>query len=313
MENELSALLQHPPSPIQLLAVAELGIRLLVKRDDLLHPEVSGNKWRKLKHNLLEAKRLGKTKLVTFGGAYSNHLAATAAAGKLFGFSTVGVVRGEPCGKLNPTLQYVEWCGMEVFYESRANFKNKSHTHIIEALGFETKNCYVMPQGGANCLALQGCQEIVRETEAQLGSLPDYLVVPCGTGATLAGITSGLNGRSKAIGIAVLKGGFLTGEVSMLLENCTNGLTPTNWEVREGFHFGGYAKFNPSLIGFVNGFKQRFGITLDPIYTGKAMFAVFELAESGFFEKNSTVLFVHTGGLQGIAGFNEAHPRFVIE
>lgn len=307
--------MQHQPSPIEALRPALLepfGIRLLVKRDDLLHPHISGNKWRKLKYNLAEAQRLGCTKLVTFGGAYSNHLAATAAAGMEYGFSTMGVVRGERCEPLNPTLKYVEMCGMELFYASRANFRNKSNTDILRDLNFETKGCYILPEGGANGLALPGCREIVDETEAQLGELPDYLVVACGTGATLAGLASGLRGRSHALGVAVLKGEFHQVEVEKMLAEHHRGPLPSNWSVDTAHHWGGYAKHKPALVEFINEFKATQGLPLDPVYTGKAMFAIFDLAAQGFFPKNSTVLLVHTGGLQGIAGFNERNSPLLV-
>ena len=286
-------------------------IRLLVKRDDLLHPYISGNKWRKLKYNLLEASRLGAKKFITFGGAYSNHLAAVAAAGMEFGFSTLGVVRGERVEPLNPTLKYVEACGMELKYVSRANFRKKSNVSILEDLKINFNDCYVLPEGGSNCLALPGVAELVDEIEVQLGGLPSYLCTASGTGGTLTGIVSGLEGRSTALGISVLKGDFLKNDIANLLESC--GEPPrNNWQVNTDYHFGGYAKFKPELIDFINNFKKTPGIPLDPIYTGKLFFAVFDLAEKGFFEKNSTVVLVHTGGLQGISGFNERFPGFKV-
>ncbi len=279
-------------------------LRVYVKRDDLLHPYISGNKWRKLKHNLLEASRLGATKLVTFGGAYSNHLAAVAAAGFESGISALGVVRGERTEPLNPTLKYAEECGMELMYVSRTNFRKKSNTSILEDLKINLEGCYVLPEGGTNCLALPGCAEIVEEIETQLVSMPDYICTACGTGGTLAGIVSGLKGQSTAIGISVLKGDFLKNDVANLLASCGEPARD-NWQILTDYHFGGYAKFKPELIDFINDFQKTHGIPLDPIYTGKLFFAAFDLAEKGFFKKNSTVVLVHTGGLQGIAGFNE--------
>ncbi len=316
--NNLDALLNHPTSPLQTVghrAFAQRGLRLLVKRDDLLHPHVSGNKWRKLKHNLLEARRLGLTKLITFGGAYSNHLAAVAAAGLEFGFSTLGVVGGEEIGLRNPTLGFAKECGMDLFFTSRANLRNKSETELLQHLKISTAGAFVLPQGGANCLALPGCREIVEETAAQLGHLPDFFITACGTGATLAGIVSGFAGRGTAIGVSVLKGGFLQNEVEKLLTKCLFSQSeipnPKSAIVVDDFHFGGYAKWKPELIDFINDFKEKTGIPLDPIYTGKAFFAAVDLAEQGFFPEGASIVLVHTGGLQGIAGFNERFGNIV--
>jgi 1-aminocyclopropane-1-carboxylate deaminase len=308
----------QPPSPLQKVehtAFVRQGLHLFVKRDDLLHPHVSGNKWRKLKHNLLEARRLGCTRLITFGGAYSNHIAAVAAAGQEFGFSTLGVISGEANGVGNPTLSFAKAFGMDLRFTSRANMRNLSETTLIQLLKIDIAKTFILPQGGANCLALAGCREIMAETEEQLGHLPDLMVTACGTGATLAGIASALKGKSKALGIAVLKGGFLQKEVENLLAACgnaTSGEKPaSNFQVMDGFHHGGYAKWTPELVSFINDFKQQTGIPLDPIYTGKAFFAAFELAKQGFFPEGSSIVLVHTGGLQGVAGFNERFGNLI--
>ncbi len=286
-------------------------LRLFVKRDDLLHPHISGNKWRKLKYNLLEASRLGFEKLLTFGGAYSNHLAATAAAGKKFGFSTLGIVRGERVLPLNPTLQFVEDCGMELKFVSRTLFRSKNQPSFFDEINTDPAGFYILPEGGSNCLALQGATESVDEIKSQLGHLPDYICTACGTGATLAGIVTSMGNAGMALGFPVLKGGFMQKEVAGFLENCI-GKTFSNWQIQNSYHFGGYAKFKPELIDFMNAFKLEFGIPLDPIYTGKMAFGVFDLAEKGFFEKGATVVMVHTGGLQGVAGFNERFGGLVV-
>ncbi len=307
--EKLPELLSLLPSPLQKLPDSQ-GIRLYVKRDDLLHPHISGNKWRKLKYNLMEANRRGYGKLLTFGGAYSNHLAAVAAAGQEFGFSTLGIVRGERALPLNPTLSFVEKCGMELVYMSRANFTNKSHISLLESLKIQHEDYYILPEGGSNCLALKGCAEMVDEIEGQLGNLPDCICTACGTGATLAGIVSGQKGRGAALGVSVLKGDFLKNEVSNFLQSC--GESPFgNWQISTDCHFGGYAKFTPGLVDFINDFKQETGIPLDPIYTGKLFYAVFDWVKKGFFEKGSTLVLVHTGGLQGVAGFNERYGELI--
>ena len=296
-----------PPSPLMEITApvfVQRGIRLLVKRDDRVHPVISGNKWRKLKYNLLEARRLGYSRLLTFGGAYSNHLAAVAAAGKQLGFSTLGIVRGERVLPLNPTLKYVGLCGMELKFVSRTNFRNKNRNSIIEDLKINPNAYYILPEGGSNCLALKGVVEMVDELTGQLGTAPDFLCTACGTGGTLAGIVSGLRGRGMAIGIPVLRGGFMKKEVSTFLKKCSPEAA-TNYQIIDGYHFGGYAKFRPELIDFINSFYKNHHIPLDPVYTGKPAFALFDLAAKGFFPKGATVVLLHTGGLQAIAGFNE--------
>ncbi len=318
--KKLDALLYHLPSPLQVVkhdAFTQRGLQLLVKRDDLLHPHVSGNKWRKLKHNLLEAQRLGCSKLITFGGAFSNHLAAVAAAGMEFGFSAIGVVSGEESGVENPTLGFAQACGMELFFTSRANLRNYTETKLLELLKIDAKGAFILPQGGANCLAIPGCREIVTETMAQLGHPPDFFVTACGTGATLAGIASGIaEHNSTALGIAVLKGDFLQKEVESLMAKCgeqsSKHPTGESWQMLNDFHFGGYAKWTPELIDFINDFKLKTGIPLDPIYTGKAFFAAVQLAEQGFFQAGASIVLVHTGGLQGVAGFNERFGDLVL-
>ncbi|HFA50377.1 MAG TPA: 1-aminocyclopropane-1-carboxylate deaminase/D-cysteine desulfhydrase [Bacteroidetes bacterium] len=307
MTADLTVRLQNGPSPVQEICppvFAQGGLRLFIKRDDLLHPDISGNKWRKLKYNLIEARRKGFKKLLTYGGAYSNHLAATAAAGKAFGFSTLGVVRGEKVLPLNPTLMYVEECGMELKFVSRTNFRNKNDNSIFETIKINPNGYYDVPIGGSNCLALPGCAEIVAELNSQLDVLPDYICTACGTGGTLAGIVTGMEGKGTAIGISALKGNFMKNEVAGFLKKCSEKKY-SNWQVFDNYHFGGFAKFKPELIDFINSFKKDYGIPLDPIYTGKLAFALFDLAGKGFFEKGATVVMVHTGGLQGVVGFNE--------
>ena len=302
-----------PISPIQEIASApwrERGVRLLVKRDDLLHPDISGNKWRKLKYNLESAREKGCRSLITFGGAYSNHLAAVAATGREFGFTTHGIVRGECVHPLNPTLHFADGCGMKLHFVSRSEYRETEAAGWLTGLGIDPAEGFVIPSGGANELGLRGCAEIVGEVCEQLDLLPDYWITACGTGTTLAGLITGLNGRATALGIAVLKGGFLAAEVRQHLERSGRAHLG-NWDVIDGFHAGGYAKFDPALIEFINGFHAGTGIPLDPIYTGKACAAIHQLAEQGYFGCGKTVLFVHTGGLQGIKGFNERFGNLI--
>ena len=295
------------PSPLQLIQDELLtlrGIRLFVKRDDLIHPQVSGNKWRKLKYNLQAAREQQQKRLLTFGGAYSNHIAATAAAGKMFGFETIGVIRGELVKPLNPTLSIALELGMHLVSVDRIAYREEK-TEIAAGLQDELGKCYVIPEGGSNTLAVKGCAEIVTEVLEQLGGeLPDYFCVSAGTGGTSAGLVTGLAGMSFLRVFPALKGDFLKDEINSLIWESV-GKKYENWQLVTDYHFGGYTKWNHKLIDFINGFYEKFGIQIDPIYTGKLFYGVWNDIEKGKFKYGSTVVVIHTGGLQGIAGFNQ--------
>ncbi len=290
------------PSPIQMVNMPILRaqrIRLFVKRDDLLHPEIAGNKWRKLKYNIQEAKTQHHSLLVTFGGAYSNHIAATAAVGKYFDFKTIGIIRGERINPLNPTLSFAERSGMELYFVDRNTYRNVNRKRLATQIC--SSPFYYISEGGTNALALKGCQEIVQETKAQLSVPIDYYAVACGTGGTIAGMIQAAEPETTVIGFSALKGDFMSREVEKLL-------TPEihqNWIIQNEYHFGGYAKTKPELIHFINAFREKTGILLEPIYTGKAMFGLLQLIEKGAIKSNTSIVFIHTGGLQGIEGFNE--------
>lgn len=285
---------------IEEIFVKRAGIRLLLKREDLIHPEISGNKWRKLKYNLIEAKKRGLDTLLTFGGAYSNHIYATAAAGKTFGFRTIGVIRGEQPQLLNPTLQYAKENNMQLYFVSRTAYRDKKT--VLSQLHLDLESVYALPEGGTNNLALKGCAEIVLEYEANPDI--DYWCVSCGTGGTLAGIITALYPEQKAIGFSALKGEFLKTDVKHLLSDY-NHKEKQNWSINAHYHFGGYAKFDKKLIQFINEFKHKHQIQLDPIYTGKMIYGVYDLIQKGYFPRGSTIMAVHTGGQQGIKGFNQ--------
>ena len=272
-----------------------------VKREDLADSRFGGNKWRKLKYNLLEASNQNKHTLLTFGGAWSNHIYATAAAGRHFGFKTIGIIRGEAHQALNPTLRFAEDCGMQLAYIDRETYRNKTSAAFEHQLRERFGDFYLIPEGGSNQLALKGCAEIVTDITDPF----DVITVACGTGATLAGIVTALNSGQHAIGFAVLKGaGFLNTAVkSMLTENpCP---TSNNWHIEPGYHFGGYAKTTTGLFDFIRQFNSDYGIGLDAVYTGKMFYGLFDLIEKGAFEKGTRIVAVHTGGLQGNAGFPE--------
>lgn len=285
------------------------SVRLFIKRDDLLHIRISGNKWRKLKYNLLDAQQQKHTRLLTFGGAFSNHISAVAAAGEKYGFQTIGIIRGEEILPLNPTLLFANKCGMKLHFIDRTTFRNKNQPEFRYQLKKQFGNFYLIPEGGTNCLALKGCREIIEEVKNQ-NIDPDFYCVPCGTGGTITGIISGLNNEKKVLGFSALKGDFLKKEVADLLQNC-DGKAYSNWQISTDYHFGGYAKYKPELVDFINDFYEETGIPLDPIYTGKMMFGVYDLIRKGYFEKESSILAIHTGGLQGIAGFNQRFGNLI--
>ncbi len=269
----------------------EAGVEVWLKRDDLIHPDLPGNKWRKLKYNLAAARRAGQRTLLTFGGAYSNHLRATAAAGYHFGFATIGVVRGEEHLPLNPSLAFAVRHGMRLAYLSRGDYRRKNEPEVIAGLRREFGEFYLLPEGGSNDLAVRGCAELPAETGLDF----DVICCPVGTGATLAGLAGGLAGSRQAIGFSVLKGAeFLTNDVADL-QVATFGRRTENWRIEQGFHFGGYAKRTVGLDAFVADFAARHGLVLDWVYVAKMMAGVFELARAGAFRPSTRVVAVITG------------------
>lgn len=279
----------------------EQGVALWVKREDLLHPHISGNKWRKLKYNLQEARQQDHHTLLTFGGAYSNHIAATAAAGKAYGFRSIGIIRGEEHLPLNPTLALATSCGMQLHYISREQYRLKSEPGFLQELRAQFGQVYVLPEGGTNLLAVKGCAEIVPDIDVDFS----HICCAMGTGGTFAGIVAGLTGEKEALGFPALKGGaFLRQEVEELVL-AYSGQRYHNWQLATEYHFGGYAKVKPELLAFMAQFKQEHGIPLEPVYTGKMMYGLFDLVRKGYFPRGSRVVAVHTGGLQGNAGFKE--------
>ncbi len=298
------------PSPIQPVEdkwLREKKISLFIKRDDLLHPEMSGNKFRKLKYNLIEVKKKRYDTILTFGGAYSNHLYAVAAAGEAYGLKTIGIVRGERPEPLNPTLRFAENKKMELHFISRTQYRSKYDEAFIGGLQDRFGRFYLLPEGGTNTEAVRGCTEIIDEIDVDF----DYITCACGTGGTLSGLIAGLDGRKNMIGIPVLKGGeYLKNEIQHLVRDY-NGKIYLNWYLETGYHFGGFARFTDELIDFINDFKHRHKIQLDPIYTGKIMFGVFDLIRKGYFSEGSRIIAIHTGGIQGIAGFNQRFGHLI--
>jgi 1-aminocyclopropane-1-carboxylate deaminase len=254
------------PSPLQPLVDDRLtaaGVRVLLKRDDLIHPDFPGNKWRKLKYNIEAARAAGHTTLLTFGGAFSNHLLATAAAGHHFQFKTVGIVRGEHRDPPNPVLAAAARHGMRLEYVTRTQYRHQTFPYDLSS---HFGNPYIIPAGGANDLGVRGCAELVAEIDVPF----DILCCSVGTGATLAGVATSLAPTQRAIGYAALKGDFLHHDVARLQR------TPTaNWEIDTRHHFGGYAKRTTTLDAFIDDFRDRHGITLNWVYEAKMMYGLF--------------------------------------
>lgn len=267
------------------------GIELYIKREDLLHAEISGNKFRKLKYNIQEAIHLGKKKLLTFGGAYSNHIAATAAAGRLAGIETLGVIRGEELESKfmdNPTLRKAYADGMRFKFVSRADYRKKNEREFRANLTQEFGDVYVIPEGGTNLLAVKGCEEILKEQDAFF----DVICCAVGTGGTISGLINTASEHQAILGFPALKGDFL-------FEDIRKFATRSNWDLILEYHFGGYGKCDGVLLDFLRDFELKTNIPLDPVYTGKMIYGIITLIGKGFFKPKTKILAIHTGGLQG--------------
>ncbi|WP_346345143.1 pyridoxal-phosphate dependent enzyme [Mucilaginibacter sp. dw_454] len=273
----------------------ERDLFVYTKRDDLIHPIISGNKWRKLKYLLKEAQRQHKNHLVTFGGAYSNHLLATAAAAARFGFKATGIVRGEEVN--NDTLFMCRLHGMKLIFTDRESYRDKQM--LFNNYFGDDDQAFFIDEGGTSPEAVKGCSELVDE----LSEHYDHIFCACGTGATAAGIISGLtNHQLNAVfhGVPVLKnGGFMVDEIDKLLP------APASYQIHTDYHFGGYGKTTDELIGFVKQFVAETGILIEPVYTGKMFYALYDLAAKNYFKPGSRILAIHTGGLWGLLGMKD--------
>jgi 1-aminocyclopropane-1-carboxylate deaminase len=273
---------------------AHYHIELWIKRDDLLHPVISGNKWRKLKYILNDALSVGAKHLISMGGAYSNHLHALAYLGQALNLKTTGLIRGERPEILTPTLIDMQNWGMELKFISRSDYRTLRHDQGWQAFVESKPDQYWLPEGGAQTLALKGVAELVKEID-----LPYHtLCVPCGTGTTLAGLVNAVPESVSVLGIAALKNaGFLQADVAHLLPQ-----QRPNWEINLAYHFGGFAKANAELIDFMTEFELMTHIPLEPVYTGKMLFALYALLKKDYFKAGQRIIAVHTGGLQGTRG-----------
>ena len=295
----MDLLIPSLPTPLQELTdeiITKAGIRLFIKRDDLIHPTVSGNKWRKLKYNLQQARTENATTLLTFGGAYSNHLYATAAAGNALGLKTIGIVRGEDYhGNLTSTLLFCQEQNMKLHFVSRQEYRERNNPEYLAELGIKFGKPYLIPEGGTSELALKGVEEMTFEVENELNRKPDFYAVAVGTGGTAAGI---LSSGSDVLAFSALKGGsFLKADIEKLL---TGNDYAGNLQLFTEYHFGGYAKWTPELITFMTEFKQNHNIQLEQVYTAKMFFGLYDLIKQDFFKKDTIIVAVHTGGLQGL-------------
>jgi 1-aminocyclopropane-1-carboxylate deaminase len=279
---------------ISLAILKEKGIKLFIKRTDQTHKHISGNKWYKLKYNLLEAKKLNKNTLLTFGGAYSNHIAATACAAKENNLKSIGIIRGEEHFPLNPTLKFAKEQGMEIYYVSRSDYRLKHTDEFISKLKQKFGDFYLVPEGGTNDLAIIGTQEILDKDDTH-----DYICCAVGTGGTIAGIINTSTDKQTVIGFPAIKG------FDLLQQDIENWTSTINYKFINTYVGSGYAKVSEALVEFINEFNAEHNIPLDAVYTGKMMMGILDLISKDYFLKGSSILAIHTGGLQGNKGMSE--------
>jgi 1-aminocyclopropane-1-carboxylate deaminase len=286
---------------VNLPILKEKKVSLFIKREDKIHPLISGNKYRKLKYNIKKAKIAQYPTLLTFGGAFSNHIVATACAAHENGLKSVGIIRGEELAfkwKDNPTLLQATEHGMRLKFVSRSDYRNKHSVEFVEQLKAEYGHFYLLPEGGTNDLAIKGCEEILTKEDSRF----NVVCSSVGTGGTIAGIINSVSLGQKVIGFPALKGDFL-------IEDICKFATNEEWNLQMDYHFGGYGKVSAELINFINDFKKETQIPLDPIYTGKMMFGILDMVKKDKFERDAIILAIHTGGLQGIVGMNKILKR----
>lgn len=266
------------------------NITLYIKREDLIHPYIFGNKWYKLKYNLIEAEKLDKRTLLTFGGAFSNHIYATAAAGRIFGFKTIGIIRGEEHLPLNPILKSAKNNGMIINYINRRDYRNKTKNDFIDKLHKVYGDFYLIPEGGTNNLAVKGCAEIPQTIKIKY----DYICAACGTGGTIAGIILGVNSGIKVLGFSVLKGGqFLKIDIEKLLSG-NKHMNFNNYEMFFDYHFGGYAKMNTELNSFIDDFEMKNNFRPDRIYLAKILYGIYDLVKKDYFNEDKVLIAINS-------------------
>ena len=278
------------PIPYQTLQLPQ-PVQLTIKRLDLIHPQISGNKFFKLKYNLLAAQQQGFSQVLTFGGAFSNHIAATAFAAQHFGFQSIGMIRGEELAsqQFNPTLQTAQDLGMQLNFFSRSEYRLSQQTEYLQKLQQQYPQAFIIPEGGSNALAIQGTQEILSPDD-----LENYDVICCavGTGGTLAGIIESSSELQHVLGFSALKGDFLKHDIQQWTDK-------SNWSLTDAYCCGGYAKITPKLLQFMQQFEQQHHIPLEQVYTAKMMMGLLDLIQHHHFPAHTRILAIHTGGLQG--------------
>lgn len=286
-----------PVQRLQLPRAFDGKLKLSVLREDLVHPFLSGNKRRKLKNNLSDFRDSGKRVLVTFGGKYSNHLVATAAAGRILNFPAIGVLRGEE-DVSNPNIEFLKNCGMKLLKLGREEYRLRNNKDFLKSLSQKCADqfpeivdspddIFIVPEGGANEAGVKGCEEILADVP------PDttYVCTATGTGSTLAGIARACGERQTALGISVLRG------ESFLMDNVRAfGVREEKVRLIHDYHFGGYAKRNAELMNFCETFSRRNNIPIEPVYTGKLFYGVFDLINKNYFSDGSHIVLIHTGG-----------------
>ncbi|MAW20978.1 MAG: 1-aminocyclopropane-1-carboxylate deaminase [Flavobacteriales bacterium] len=279
---------------ISMSILKDKGVKLFIKRIDQSHEYISGNKLYKLKYNLLEAKRQAQSTLLTFGGAYSNHIAATACSAKESGFKSIGVIRGEECFPLNHTLNFAKEQGMEIYYLNRDRYRLKNTDEFICELKQKFGDFYLIPEGGSNSLGIRGASEIIDSNDVQ-----DFICCSVGTGATISGIIRSADGRQKVIGFPAIKG------FTQLESDISCWSNRSNWELINNYVCGGYARINKALLDIIYTFYETYNIPLDAVYTGKMMLGILDLVFKDYFPRGSSILAIHTGGVQGNKGMVE--------
>ena len=299
-------MLDFAPAPLQEIALPLLvaaDVRVFVKREDLVHPQLQGNKWRKLKYHISAMRNDNQNTILTYGGAFSNHIYATAAAAQLLDFQAIGVIRGERTEPLNATLQFAETNGMLLHFVSRSDYRLRGTPEFTIALRQQLGDFYELPEGGSGDCAVQGVAELADELLLDLPDA-DFVAVAAGTGATAAGLAVGFGGRAKVLAFSVLKGGdFLTADIRNFIaqHNKKNAITSaiaSDFDLFTDYHFGGYAKQNAVLRDFIIDFSTKTSIPIEHVYTAKMFYGLFDLVEHGYFPKGTKIIAVHTGGLR---------------
>lgn len=300
-----------PLQNIEWSLAKQKGVEVLIRRDDLIDKHLSGNKFYKLFYNLHAAQQSGYKQLLSFGGAYSNHIYALAAAAKGYGFKSIGVIRGERPKQLSPTLQDAENWGMHLHFISRADYREKSSEELLQYLSAQYGDFFEIPEGGANSYGVMGARVLGNAIYQQVKSDYTSVCLACGTASTLAGVAAGLaqntnslNSAGNILGFSVLKGDGDLG-VQIIKHQYEIGVETNNWRLMSGYHAGGYAKKLPDYLRqFMVGFEREFKLQLDPVYTVKMCWAIAQLLAQNYWPRGSRLILVHTGGLQGRRGFN---------